>query len=127
MTLVSAASPGPPASCNDAAARACRAGSQSANGPSAEASSRCSACFTSAASCPMLLTISAKIRSSSAPGTPNALLAGIIIPATQRSDLVSFAVRAVFSVPIGASIEQSGEALLDAVCDIQRQRLDGAG
>jgi hypothetical protein len=71
-------------------------------------------CFTEAASRPRLCTTSAKIVSSSAPGTPCAVLAGIIMPARQRSDRSSSAVRGSSWFRMAASVEQGGKALFDA-------------
>src|SRR5512142_2233346 len=73
----------------------------------------------------MLLRMSTKIVSSSAPGTPYFALAGTIMPARQRRSAISASVR-VWSL-ISASIEQGCQALLDAVGDVQRQCLDRGG
>ena len=75
-----------------------------------------SAARTWSASRPMLVTMSAKIVSSSAPGTPYFALGGTIMPARQRRSAVSSLVR-VCSL-ISASIEQGCQTLLHAVGDI---------
>src|SRR5690348_255520 len=73
----------------------------------------------------MLATMSARIVSSSAPGTRYFALAGMIMPARQRRSARSASDRV--SSLIAASIEQGCQALLDAVRDVQRQRLDRGG
>src|SRR3977135_1029048 len=68
--------------------------------------------------------MSPKIFSSSAPGTPQAALGGMITPASACRSRTCSAVRSGFCMAI-FSVEQVGEALLDAVGDVERQRLDG--
>src|SRR5579863_8804409 len=91
------------------------------NGPPASVRNLASAVRTLSRSRPMLLTMSAKIVSSSAPGTSYFALAGTIMPATQRRSAISVSVR-IWSL-MSASIEQCCQALFHAVSDVQRQRL----
>src|SRR5471032_599873 len=82
-----------------------------------------SATRRSSRSRPMLFTMSAKIFSSSAPGTPWVALAGIIVPAKARRSSVSL------GDSMMGSIEESGsgQALLDGVGDVEGERLDRGG
>src|SRR5471032_964114 len=82
-----------------------------------------SATRRSSRSRPMLFTMSAKILSSSAPGTPWVALAGIMVPAKARKSSVSL------DDSMMGSIEESGsgQALLDGVGDVEGQRVDRRG
>src|SRR6478735_1270537 len=123
MMRLSEVSASPPISRNRAATASRRAGSRLANAPPDSRSSDSSTVVTCAASRPKLRRMSAKIASSPAPGTRYSGLGGIIISARQRSDRCCSADR---ECSIVASVEQGCQALLDAVRDIERQRLDGA-
>src|SRR5579863_2934044 len=86
------------------------------------------AACTSRWSRPNDLTMSAKMIGSSAPGTPNSVLAGMIIPAMHWRSRNSAADRlALVSLCMSLSIEQGGQALLHRVGDIKRQGLDCTG
>src|ERR1700674_4629961 len=50
----------------------------------------------------------------------------MIVPASARRSRVCSAVRSAFGMSL-LSVEQIGEALLDAVGNVERQRLDGRG
>src|SRR5471032_959165 len=87
-----------------------------------------SALRTSWRSRSILVTMSAKILSSSAPGTPWRALAGMMAPAKARRSLVSWSdsmggTRSTSLIKKGGG----GQALLDGVGDVERQRLDGRG
>src|SRR5579872_7471527 len=72
--------------------------------------------------------MSAKMIGSSAPGTPNSVLSGMIIPAMHWRSRNSAADRlASLSLCMSSSIEQGSQALLHGIGDIKRQSLDGTG
>src|SRR5689334_10631825 len=68
--------------------------------------------------------MSAKMAGSSAPGTPWPALAGIMCATTHRSDRCSASVSTGDTWGISASVEQMVETFLDAVGDVQGERLD---
>ena len=73
----------------------------------------------------MLPMTSETIRSSSAPGTPYFALAGMIRP--EAAQVLDLGLGQGLHIHFGSRIEQGCEALLDAVGDIKRQRLDRGG
>src|SRR6185437_4835939 len=108
---------GPPLSRSASAAASRVAGSSPARPATSASASR-----TGASSRPSVVRMSAWIAGSSAPGTRYSALSGIITPARARRSSL-----AVLVSGIGASVEQIGEALLDLVGDVERQRLDCRG
>src|SRR6201999_1776671 len=91
-----------------------------------------SASRTGAASRPSVASMSAWMAGSSAPGTSNSALAGMITPAVARrssrsAGLRDGGVRLASLSDMRASLEQVGQAALHLVGDIERQRLDRGG